>query len=195
MRYAGHALIGLADVCWRARDKTKGLYSMLNSVVRSSRVVALAAMSMALIGIAHADVSLKLGGRNVAATNLSFNVSHTPVYDQETYVPVVPAKTTFTAGSIYVTRNFDGASTEILKHVIGNDKLGTLEMTVSDAGSRTVWSLSNAVLNNYSTYSGEDNKLVENFDITYTTATLKTYAGNSTTPSDTVTWTVPPVTQ
>lgn len=156
--------------------------------VETGRMAALLGAALLFAGVAQADVVLKLGGRDIAATNLSFNVSHTPVYDPETYVPVVPAQTTFNAGSIYVTRNFDGASTQILKNVISNAKLGSLEMVVSDPGSRTVWTLTDAVLNNYSTYSGENNQLIENFDITYKRATLKTYTGTSTSPSDTVSW-------
>ncbi len=171
---------------------------MFTSIVRSGRVAALSGLAILIAGVAQADVTLKLGGRDVTASSVSFSVSHQPVYDPETYVPVVPAQTTFSAGSIYVTRNFDGASTQILKNVISNTKMGSLEMVVSDTGARTVWSLSNAVLNNYSTYSGENNQLIENFDITYDTATLRTYVGNSTTPTDTVTWkatTVSPATQ
>jgi type VI protein secretion system component Hcp len=156
--------------------------------VETGRMAALLGAAFLFAGLAQADVILKVGGKDISATTLSFNVSHQPVYDPETYVPVVPAQTTFNAGSIYVTRNFDGASTQILKHVIGNTKLGSLEMVVSDAGSRTVWTLSDAVLNNYSTYSGENNQLIENFDITYKRATLKTFNGNSTSPSDTVSW-------
>jgi type VI protein secretion system component Hcp len=152
----------------------------------------LAGVSLLVAGIASADVFLKIGGKDVPATNLSFNVSHQPVYDPVTYVPVVPTKTTFTAGAIYVTRNFDGASTQILKHVIGNDRLGTLEMTVTDDGSRTVWTLTNAVLNNYSTYSGEKNQLIENFDISYDKATLKVFNGSGSSPVDTVSWNWPP---
>jgi hypothetical protein len=160
---------------------------------KTGRMAALMGAALLFAGIAQADVVLKLGGRDVAATNLSFNLSHQPVYDPETYVPVSPARTTFTAGSIYVTRNFDGSSTQILKNVIANTKLGALEMVVTNEGSRTVWTLTDAVLNNYSTYSGENNALIENFDITYKSATLKTYIGDKTSPADTISWTAPAI--
>lgn len=82
---------------------------------------------------------------------------------------------------------------KVLKHVVNATPVSTVDITITDDGSanKQVWTLTDAVINNYSTYTGENSTVVENFDITYKTATLKVYIAGATTPSDTVTWSAP----
>lgn len=155
------------------------------------RVFLATGTSLLLAGLAHAGIQIDIGGTKVPATSLTFSVSNQPVYDPETYVPVSPAQTQLSVGSFYITRDFDASSSKILKSVIANDKLPALEivMTTDGAPGRQVWRLEDAVMNNYSTYTGEESKVIENFDITYSKATLMVYTGASGAPADTVTWT------
>ncbi len=157
------------------------------------RVFLTTGASLLMAGLAHAGIELDIGGAKVPATSLTFSVSNQPVYDPETYVPVTPAQTTLSVGSIYITRDFDGSSSKILKSVIANDKVPSLEIVMTKDGTpgRQVWRLEDAVMNNYSTYTGEESQVIENFDITYSKATLMVYTGASATPDDTVTWATP----
>ena len=108
-------------------------------LVRPARIAALGGIALLMAGLAQADVTLKLGNTNVPATSLSFSVSNQPVTDPETYMPVSPPRTTLSAGSIYLTRNFDGASPAILKRIIANETMPMAEIVehvesaVSDA--------------------------------------------------------------
>jgi type VI protein secretion system component Hcp len=108
-------------------------------------------------------------------------------------MPVEPAKTQLYTGGIYVTRNFDSGSAKVIKHIVNATAVPVVEITITTDGSadKQVWKLTDAVLNNYSTYTGENSTVVENFDITYKTATLKVFTAGATTPSDTVTWAAP----
>ncbi|MBU1286251.1 MAG: hypothetical protein KJ871_00860, partial [Alphaproteobacteria bacterium] len=65
------------------------------------------------------------------------------------------------------------------------------EIIVSDsaAPTRTVWMLSNVVVNNYSTFMGETGALIESFDVTYDSASLQVFAGAGKTPKSSVSWT------
>ncbi len=149
--------------------------------------------SLLMAGLAHAGIELDIGGTKVPASSLTFSVSNQPVYDPETYVPVTPAQTQLSVGSIYITRDFDASSSKILKSVIANEKVPSVEIVMTKDGTpgRQVWRLEDATMNNYSTYTGEESQVIENFDITYSKATLMVYAGTSTTPADTVSWTTP----
>jgi type VI protein secretion system component Hcp len=154
----------------------------------------IAAASAASMLIAHAGVELKLGADKVPATAVTFSVSQQPVYDPITYMPVEPAKSTLYAGGIYVTRSFDASSVKVIKNIVAGTAVPTVEITITADGSadKQVWTLTNAVLNNYSTYTGENNVVVENFDITYKTAKLDVYAAGATKPTDSVSWEAPP---
>lgn len=175
------------------RCTTKGRTLMSKILAHTRRIAAASAASMLIAGLAHAGVELKLGNDTVAATAVTFSVSQQPVYDPITYMPVEPARTSLYAGGIYVTRSFDSSSVKILKHVVNASAVPSVEITITADGSadKQVWTLTEATLNNFSTYTGENNTVVENFDITYKTASLKVYTGGATTPSDTVTWNAP----
>lgn len=160
-------------------------------LVRPASMAALGGIALLMAGLAQADVTLKLGNTNVPATSLSFSVSNQPVTDPETYMPVSPPRTTLSAGSIYLTRNFDGASPAILKRIIANETMPMAEIVITSPTNRTVWRLEEAVLNNYSSYSAEENQIVENFDVSYTRATMMVYANGASTPSDTISWAMP----
>ncbi len=177
----------------RPRHTTKGQRLMSNIFAHTRRIAAVSAASMLFAGLAHAGVELKLGNDKVAATAVTFSVSQQPVYDPITYMPVEPAKSTLYAGGIYVTRSFDSSSVKILKHVVNASAVPSVEITITADGSsdKQVWTLTDATLNNFSTYTGENNTVVENFDITYKTASLKVYTGGATTPSDSVSWNAP----
>lgn len=177
----------------RPRRSTKGQRHMSNIFAHTRRIAAASAASMLIAGMAHAGVELKLGADKVPATAVTFSVSQQPVYDPVTYLPVEPAKSTLYAGGIYVTRAFDTSSVKVLKHIVNATPVSTVEIAITTDGStdKQVWLLTDAVLNNYSTYTGENSQVVENFDITYKTATLKVYTAGATTPSDTVTWSAP----
>ncbi len=164
---------------------------MSKVLAHTRRVLGASAASLLIAGLAHAGVEMNVGGTKVPATSMTFSVSQQPVYDPITYMPVEPAQTQLFAGSIYITRNFDASSAKILKHVISATTLPTLEIVMTADGSpdRQVWKLTDAVLNNYSTYTAEGSEVIENFDITYTTATLEMYSGGGNRPTDTVSWT------
>ncbi|MEX1250202.1 MAG: type VI secretion system tube protein Hcp [Hyphomonas sp.] len=166
---------------------------MSNIFAHTRRIAAASAASMLIAGMAHAGVELKLGNDKVAATSVTFSVSQQPVYDPITYMPVEPAKSSLYVGGIYVTRTFDTSSVKVIKHVVNGTSVPAVEIAITADGSadKQVWTLNDAVLNNYSTYTGENSQVVENFDITYKTATLKVYTNGATTPSDTVTWNAP----
>ncbi len=166
---------------------------MSKFLAHTRRVAAVSAASLFIAGLAHAGVELKVGNDKVAATAVTFSVSQQPVYDPVTYMPVEPAKSTLYAGGIYVSRTFDSSSVKVLKHVVNATPVPAVEITITTDGSadKQVWTLTDAVLNNYSTYTGENSAIVESFDITYKTATLKVFNGGSTTPADTVTWNAP----
>ncbi len=167
---------------------------MSKMIARTSRYAGIAGLALVAAGLAQADISMKLGSVDVPAETLSFSMSYSPVYDPVTYMPVEPARSELSAGAVYLTRNFDSASTQILKRVISHESLPVLEVVVTtpaagpSPASRAVWKFNDAILNNYGTYTGEKSALVENFDISYSTASLTTYTGTSATPSDTITW-------
>jgi type VI protein secretion system component Hcp len=177
----------------RPRCGTKGHSLMSNIFAHTRRIAAASAASMLIAGLAHAGVEIKVGNDKLAADTVTFSVSQQPVYDPVTYLPVEPAQSTLYVGGIYVTRTFDMSSVKVLKHVVNAAPVQTIEITMTADGSsdKQVWTLTDAVLNNFSTYTGENSKVIENFDITYKTATLKVYNGGSSTPSDTVTWSAP----
>lgn len=170
---------------------------MSNIFAHTRRIAAASAASMLIAGLAHAGVEVKVGNDKLAATAATISVSQQPVYDPITYMPVEPAKTQLYTGGIYVTRNFDSGSAKVIKHIVNATAVPVVEITITTDGSadKQVWKLTDAVLNNYSTYTGEGSQVIENFDITYKTATLNVYAGGSATPTDSVTWNAPePVT-
>lgn len=175
------------------RCTTKGRTLMSKFLAHSRRIAAVSAASMLFAGLAHAGVELKVGNDKVAATAVTFSVSQQPVYDPVTYMPVEPAKSTLYAGGIYVTRNFDSSSVKVIKHIVESAPVSSVAITITADGSpdKQVWTLTNATLNNYSTYTGENNVVIESFDITYKTAKLEVYSGTATTPTDTVSWEAP----
>ena len=148
---------------------------------------------MLIAGFAHAGVQLKMGSDTLAATAATISVSQQPVYDPVTYMPVEPAKTKLLTGGIYVTRNFDSGSAKIIKHIVNATSVPVVEITMTADGSadKQVLKLTDAVLNNYSTYTGEGLQVIENFDISYKTATLSVYENASNTVTDTVSWNAP----
>lgn len=166
---------------------------MSKILAHTRRIAAASAASMLIAGFAHAGVELKLGGDKVAATAVTFSVSQQPVYDPVTYLPVEPAKSTLYAGGIYVTRNFDTSSVKVIKNIVNSTPVPAVEITITTDGStdKQVWTLTEAVLNNYSTYTGENAQVVENFDITYKSAKLDVYTDGASKPSDSVTWNAP----
>lgn len=181
----------------RPQRDTKGQRYMSNIFAQTRRIAAVSAASMLIAGLAHAGVEIKVGNDKVAATAATLSISQQPVYDPVTYLPVEPAKVQLYAGGIYVTRDFDTSSAKILKHVVGGTAVPVVEITITSDGSadKQVWKLTDAVLNNYSTYTGDKSQVIENFDITYKTAKLEVYTGGSSKPTDTVTWEAPaPVT-
>ncbi len=177
----------------RPRCSTKGQRLMSNILAYTRRIAAASAASLMVAGLAHAGVEVKVGNDTLAATAATISVSQGPVYDPITYMPVEPAKTQLFTGSIYVTRNFDSGSTKVIKHIVNGVSVPVVEITISADGSpdKQVWKLTDAVLNNYSTYTGEGSQVIENFDISYKTATLSVYEGGSKTASDSVSWTTP----
>jgi Type VI secretion system effector, Hcp len=177
----------------RPRCSTKGQRLMSNILAYTRRIAAASAASLMVAGLAHAGVEVKVGNDTLAATAATISVSQGPVYDPITYMPVEPAKTQLFTGSIYVTRNFDSGSTKVIKHIVNGASVPVVEITISADGSadKQVWKLTDAVLNNYSTYTGEGSQVIENFDISYKTATLSVYEGGSKSPSDSVSWTTP----
>lgn len=177
----------------RLRHSRKGQSHMLNIFAQTRRIAAVSAASMLIAGMAHAGVELKLGADKVPATAVTFSVSQQPAYDPVTYLPVEPARSTLYAGGIYVTRTFDTASVKVLRHIINAAPVPEVEIAITTDGStdKQVWLLTDAVLNNYSTYIGENAQVLENFDITYKTATLNLYTAGATKPTDTVTWSAP----
>lgn len=166
---------------------------MSKFLAHSRRIAAVSAASMLFAGLAHAGVELKVGNDKVAATAVTFSVSQQPVYDPVTYMPVEPAKSTLYAGGIYVTRNFDTSSVKVIKHIVESAPVSSVAITITTDGSpdKQVWTLTDATLNNYSTYTGENNVVIESFDITYKTAKLEVYSGTATKPTDTVSWEAP----
>lgn len=163
---------------------------MSQVVTKSRRVIGAAAASLLIAGLAHAGIEIDVGSAKIPATNLTFSVSQQPVYDPETYMPVEPKRSELYTGSLYVTRNFDTSSVKVLGHVINGTSVPSLQITMTTDGTpgRQVWKLSNATLNNYSTYSGEGNAVIENFDISYESATLQVFTGAGNTPAETLTW-------
>lgn len=178
---------------FRPRRDTKG-YTMSKVFTISRKIAAASAVSMLVAGLAHAGVELKVGNDKLAATAATISVSQQPVYDPITYLPVEPAKSQLYTGGIYVTRSFDSGSAKVIKHIVNGTKVPVVEITITTDGSpdKQVWKLTDAVLNNYSTYTGEGSQVIENFDITYKTATLDVYTGGSATPADSVSWEAPP---
>lgn len=172
----------------------KGQNHMSKFLAQTRRIAAVSAVSMLVAGLAHAGVELKVGGDSIAANSVTFSVSQQPVYDPITYMPVEPAKSTLYAGGIYVTRSFDSSSVKVIKNIVSGSPISTVEITITTDGSadKQVWTLTDAVLNNYSTYTGENNTVVENFDITYKTAKLDVYTGGGNKPTDSVSWEAPP---
>jgi type VI protein secretion system component Hcp len=167
---------------------------MSKFLAHTRRIAAVSAASMLIAGLAHAGVEVKVGNDKLAATAATLSVSQQPVYDPVTYIPVEPAKTQLYTGGIYITRSFDAGSAKVIKHIVEGKSVPVVEITITNDGSpdKQVWKLTDAVLNNYSTYTGEGSQVVENFDITYKTATLLVYAGGASTPTDTVSWESPP---
>lgn len=178
----------------RPRRSTKGLNSMSRILAHTRRFAAVSAVSMLVAGLAHAGVEVKLGNDKLTATAATISVSQQPVYDPVTYLPVEPAKTQLYTGGIYVTRNFDSGSAKVIKNIVNGTKVPVVEITITADGApgKQVWKLTDATLNNYSTYTGEGSQVVENFDISYKTATLEVYEGNASKPTDSVSWEAPP---
>lgn len=166
---------------------------MSKILAHTRRIAAASAASMLIAGLAHAGVEVKVGNDKLAATAATISVSQQPVYDPITYMPVEPAKTQLYTGGIYVTRNFDSGSAKVIKHIVNGTSVPVVEITITADGSadKQVWKLTDATLNNYSTYTGEGSQVIENFDITYKTATLNVYAGGATSPTDSVSWNAP----
>lgn len=166
---------------------------MSQVIAKSRRFIGATAASLLIAGLAHAGIEIDVSGAKIPATSLSFSVSQQPVYDPETYTPVEPKRVELYTGALYVTRSFDASSVKVLKHVIDGTSVPTVEITMTRDGSadRQVWKLNNAVLNNYSTYTGEGTDIVENFDISYETATLQVFTGGGKTPADSLTWSAP----
>jgi len=166
---------------------------MSKFLAHTRRIAAASAATMFIAGLAHAGVEVKVGNDTLAATAATISVSQQPVYDPITYMPVEPARSQLYTGGIYVTRNFDTGSAKVIKRIVEGNSVPVVEITITadDSADKQVWKLTDAVLNNYSTYTGEGSQVVENFDITYKTATLDVYAGGSATPTDSVTWNSP----
>lgn len=177
----------------RPRCSTKGQRLMSNIFAYTRRIAAASAASMLIAGLAHAGVEVKVGNDTLAATAATISVSQQPVYDPITYMPVEPAKTQLFTGGIYVTRNFDSGSAKVIKHIVNGASVPVVEITITADGSadKQVWKLTDAVLNNYSTYTGEGSQVIENFDISYKTATLNVYENGSKTATDSVSWNAP----
>ncbi len=163
---------------------------MSHVITKSRRFIGATAASLLVAGLAHAGIEIDVSGSKIPASSLTFSVSHQPVYDPVTYELVQPKRSELYTGSLYVTRSFDSSSVKVLKHVIDGTQVPTVAITMSRDGSpeRQVWNLTNATLNNYSTYTAEGSEVVENFDITYESATLQVFTGAGTTPADTLTW-------
>ncbi|MFN3314420.1 MAG: type VI secretion system tube protein Hcp [Hyphomonas sp.] len=164
-------------------------------VANTRRIAGALAASLAVAGFAHAGIEIEAGDIKLPATNLTFSVSQQPVYDPETFIPVEPKRMHLSTGSLYVTRSFDTGSVKVLKHVVDGTRIPAVRVVMTQDGQpgRQVWNLTNAVFNNYSTYAGEGEALIENFDISYETATLNVYTGAGNTPADTVTWKATPM--
>lgn len=177
----------------RPRCRTKGQRHMSDILAFTRRVAAASAASMLIAGFAHAGVELKIGSDTLAATAATISVSQQPVYDPITYMPVEPARTQLFTGGIYVTRNFDTGSAKVIRHIVNATSVPVVEITITADGSadKQVLTLTDAVLNNYSTYTAESSQVIENFDISYKTATLSVYENASKTATDTVSWTAP----
>lgn len=163
-------------------------------VAKSRRFAGAVAASMLIAGLAHAGIEIEAGDLKLSVTNLTFSVSQQPVYDPETFVPVQPKRMQLSTGALYVTRNFDTGSVKVLNNIVDGTTLPTVRVVMSKDGTpgRQVWNLTNAVFNNYSTYAGEGEVLIENFDISYDTASLSVYTDTGNTPADTVTWKATP---
>lgn len=163
---------------------------MSHVITKSRRFIGATAATLLIAGLAHAGIEIDVSGAKIPASSMTFSVSHQPVYDPVTYMPVEPKRSELYTGSLYVTRSFDASSVKVLKHVIDGTQVPTVEITMTRDGmpGRQTWSLTNATLNNYSTYTGEGSEMIENFDITYETATLNVFTGAGTTPADTLTW-------
>lgn len=164
---------------------------MTFSAAKPRRIAGALAASLALAGLAHAGIEIEAGDIKFPATNLTFSVSQQPAYDPETFIPVEPKRMQLSTGALYITRGFDPSSVRVLQHVVDGTTMPTVRVVMTQDGEpgRQVWNLTNAVFNNYSTYAGEGEALIENFDISYDTASLSVYTGAGNTPADTVTWT------
>jgi type VI protein secretion system component Hcp len=164
---------------------------MLNFVANTRRFAGAMSASLLIAGLAHAGIEIEAGNTKLSATGLTFSVSQQPAYDPETYMPVEPKQIQLFTGSLYITRSFDASSVKVLQHVIDGATLPTVRVTMTQDGKpgRQVWDLTNAVFNNYSTYVGEGDAIIENFDISYSTAKLSVYNDAGTTPAGTVSWT------
>ncbi|PKP82229.1 MAG: hypothetical protein CVT79_08045 [Alphaproteobacteria bacterium HGW-Alphaproteobacteria-18] len=163
---------------------------MSHVITKSRRFIGATAASLLIAGLAHAGIEIDVSGAKIPATGLTFSVSQQPVYDPETYIPVEPKRSELYTGSLYVTRSFDTSSVKVLKHVIEGTKVPAMQITMTKDGTpgRQVWKLTNATLNNYSTYSGDGSDVIENFDISYESATLQVFTGTGNTPAETLSW-------
>ncbi|MFN7055573.1 hypothetical protein [Hyphomonas sp.] len=164
---------------------------MLNFVANTRRFAGAMAASLLIAGLAHAGIEIEAGNTRVSASSLTFSVSQQPAYDPETYMPVEPKRMQLFTGALYVSRGFDASSVTILKHVVDGTTLPTVRVTMTQDGKpgRQVWDLTNATFNNYSTYVGEGDAIVENFEIGYKTARLSVYTDAGNTPTASVNWT------
>ena len=150
-----------------------------------------AAISLAAPAVAETTLVLGSGGsaKPLSVTSVSVTISRSPGYDADTGNPI-PGSYTLGAGSVYVTRNTDSDSFVVLEALVKGTTFPVVTLR-SDPnpdvrGDELTWTLTNVTINNYSTYGGEDSSSSDNFDLTYTKASVSVGSGKS------VTWAVNP---
>lgn len=120
----------------------------------------------------------------LALTSISLNLSRQPTYDYETG-ETVPGEYTVSSGSFYANRIGSADSVTIIAAIARGEVFPNAEVRFNFDPSRRDdtlrWKLTDARLNNYSTYIDGDNRLVESFEVTYATATIESSDGTKLT--------------
>lgn len=147
-------------------------------------IAALMLMGALLAGTASAQVAIryKSGGadREASATGVSFNIGRYRGFDPETGQELpesAPEQISLTP--LMVNRVFDANSPAFVGTALSGERLGDVLVTMGTGANRAEWTLKDAQINNYGTFTLDGASQSESFEISYSRAILR--AGGRTT--------------
>lgn len=146
----------------------------MSAMYVTSRLAAMTAAICLATAPALAETSIGFGtGANAdtaVVTGVNFSINRVFEYDVETGAQLTSVPPRTEIGSIYITRAADDMSAAFIKAIANGVPFGNVTVRFDNGDT---WLLTDAMINNYSSFADDTGGQTESFDLSFSKAEMK----------------------